>query len=200
MLFAYFTGMIDQARLLSVNLATEGKLRFQGREVRSGIFKAPAAGRVRLSRLGLEGDFQADPRYHGGPAKAVYVYPSEHYPHFCDVLGRQDLSPGFFGENFTTEGLLEQDVNIGDVFQVGTAAVQITTPRSPCFKLGAKVGSQRFIKTFLESRRLGFYLAVLEEGEVGAGDVIRRIAADSAGLSVAAKIEQRYFARANPST
>ena len=189
--------MIDQARLLSVNLATEGKLRFRGREVRSGIFKAPAAGRVRLNRLGLEGDFQADPRYHGGPEKAVYVYPWEHYAHFCDVLGRQDLSPGFFGENFTTEGLLEDGVNIGDVFRIGTAVVQITTPRSPCFKLGAKVGSQRFIKTFLESRRLGFYLAVLEEGEVGAGDVIRRVAADSAGLSVAALIEQRYFARAN---
>ena len=189
--------MIDRPCLLSVNLATEGKLRFRGREVRSSIFKMPAAGRVRLKRLGLEGDFQADPRYHGGPDKAVYVYPSEHYPHFRDVLGRQDLSAGFFGENFTTEGLLEDEVNIGDVFRVGTAVVQITTPRSPCFKLGAKVGSPMFVKTFLESRRLGFYLSVLEEGEVGAGDAIRRIAVDSAVLSIAALIEQRYFPHTN---
>jgi MOSC domain-containing protein YiiM len=189
--------MIDRPCLLSVNLATEGKLQFRGREVRSGIFKAPAAGRVRLNRLGLEGDFQADPRYHGGPDKAVYVYPSEHYPHFREVLGRQDLSAGFFGENFTTEGLLEDAVSIGDVFRVGTALVQITTPRSPCFKLGAKVGSPAFVRTFLESRRLGFYLSVLEEGEVGAGDVIRRTAVDSAGLSVAALIEQRYFPHMN---
>lgn len=185
--------MIDRPRLLSVNIAVDGKLRIQGREVRTGIYKEPVAGRVRVGQLGLEGDFQADPRYHGGPEKAVYLYPSEHYPHFRQLLSGHDLSPGFFGENFTTEGLLEEDVNIGDVFRIGTAVLQVTRPRSPCLKLGAKVGSQRFLKTFLESRRLGFYLAVLTEGEVGAGDVILRIAADPAGLTVAALIEQRYF-------
>jgi MOSC domain-containing protein YiiM len=184
--------MLDSPRLLSVNIAVDRKLRIGGREVRTGIYKEPAAGRVRLTRLGLKGDFQADPRYHGGPEKAVYLYPWEHYPHFRQLLSRPDLSPGFFGENFTTEGLLEDDVNVGDVFRVGTAVLQVTMPRSPCFKLGAKVGSPRFIKTFLESRRLGFYLAVLEEGEVGAGDLIQRIAVDPAGLTVAALIEQRF--------
>lgn len=185
--------MINRVRLVSVNLAADRTLRIRGLEVRTGIYKEPAAGRVHLTRLGLEGDFQADPRYHGGPEKAVYLYPSEHYPHFRELLSRPELSPGFFGENFTTEGLLEDDVNVGDVFRVGTAVLQVTTPRSPCFKLGAKVGSPRFIKTFLESRRLGFYLAVLEEGEVGAGDLIRRVAVDPAGLTVAALIEQRFF-------
>jgi MOSC domain-containing protein YiiM len=189
--------MIGRPRLLSVNLASEGTLRFRGREIRSGIFKAPAAGRVRLRRLGLEGDFQADPRYHGGSEKAIYALSAEHYPYFRQALARADLSPGFFGENFTTEGLTEDAVCVGDAFRVGTTVVQVMAPRTPCFKLGARVGSQRFIKTFLESRRLGFYLSVLEEGDIGAGDVIQRIAADSAGLSVADLIEQRFFSRTN---
>src|ERR1700693_4300207 len=133
--------MIDRSRVFSVNLATERVVRFGGREVRTGIYKEPVAGRVGLRMLGLEGDFQADPSVHGGPEKAAYVYPSEHYSYFRELLGRPDLSPGFFGENLTTEGLLEDEVRVGDVFRVGTAVVQVTTPRTPCFKLGAKVGS-----------------------------------------------------------
>ena len=185
--------MIDRLRLLSVNLATERVVRHRGREVRTGIYKEPAAGRVRLRTLGLEGDFQADPSVHGGPEKAAYVYPSEHYPYFRELLGRPDLSPGFFGENLTTEGLLEDEVRVGDVFRVGTAVVQVTSPRTPCFKLGAKVGSPAFVATFLDSRRLGFYLSVVEEGEVGAGDAIRRIGADAGGPTLARLIEERYF-------
>ena len=184
--------MIDRPRVLSVNLATERVVRFGGREVRTGIYKEPAAGRVRLRALGLAGDFQADPNVHGGPDKAVYVYPSEHYPYFRGLLGRADLSPGFFGENLTTEGLLEEGVRVGDVFRVGTAVVQVTTPRSPCFKLGARAGSPAFVATFLNSRRLGFYLSVVEEGEVGAGDAIRSIAA-AGGPTLARFIEERYF-------
>lgn len=190
---AYSGLMIDRLRLLSVNLATERVVRYRGREVRSGIYKEPAAGRVRLRMLGLEGDFQADPSVHGGPEKAAYVYPSEHYPYFRELLGRPDLSPGFFGENLTTEGLLEDEVRVGDVFRVGTAVVQVTTPRTPCFKLGAKVGSPAFVATFLNSRRLGFYLSVVEEGEVGAGDAIRRIGAEAEGPTLARLIEERYF-------
>src|ERR1700693_2922165 len=163
--------MIDRSRVFSVNLATERVVRFGGREVRTGIYKEPVAGRVGLRMLGLEGDFQADPSVHGGPEKAAYVYPSEHYPYFHELLGRPDLSPGFFGENF----------RVGDVFRVGTAVVQVTTPRMPCFKLGAKVGSPAFVATFLNSRRLGFYLSVIEEGEVGAGDAIRRIGGGGGG-------------------
>jgi MOSC domain-containing protein YiiM len=185
--------MIDRPRVLSVNLATERSVRYRGREVRTGIYKEPAAGRVRLRTLGLEGDFQADPSVHGGPEKAVYVYPSEHYPYFRDLLSRPDLAPGFFGENLTTEGLLEDEVRVGDVFRVGTAVMQVTTPRSPCSKLGAKAGSPAFVETFLNSRRLGFYLSVVEEGEVGAGDEIRRIGAEAGQPTLARLIEERYF-------
>jgi MOSC domain-containing protein YiiM len=185
--------MIDRPRLLSVNLATERSVRHGGRDVRTGIYKEPAVGRVRLRALGLEGDFQADPSVHGGPDKAVYVYPSEHYPYFRELLNRPDLSAGFFGENFTTDGLLEDGVSPGDVLRIGTAVVQVTNPRSPCFKLAAKAGSPAFIGQFLNSRRLGFYLSVVEEGDVGAGDPIHVVAPAAGDLTLAQFIEQRYF-------
>jgi MOSC domain-containing protein YiiM len=185
--------MMARARLVSVNLASEGLVRFRGHSVRTGIFKEPTAGRVRLATLGLDGDFQADLAVHGGPEKAAYAYPSEHYPYFRDLLGRQDLPYGFFGENFTTEGLLEDEVHAGDVLRIGTAVVRVTTPRSPCFKLGAKAGSPAFVATFLRSRRLGFYLSVVKEGEVGAGDAIQRVSGDAGNPTIARVIEERYF-------
>jgi len=164
--------------LLSVNIARSATLVYRGREVRTGIFKVPGAGRVRIGRLGLQGDIQADLTVHGGPDQAVYFYPSEHYAYWRQVLGRTDLSPGFFGENFTAEGLVEDRVRVGDVLRAGTAVLQVTNPRSPCFKLGARVGSARFVKTFLESGRLGYYPRVFEGGESAAGDPIERIATD----------------------
>ena len=185
--------MIDRPRLLSVNLATERSVRHAGRDVRTGIYKEPAGGRVRLRTLGLDGDFQADPSVHGGPDKAVYVYPSEHYPYFRELLKRPDLSAGFFGENFTTEGLLEDGVSPGDILRIGTAVVQVTTPRSPCFKLAGKAGSPAFIGQFLNSRRLGFYLSVVEEGDVGAGDPIDVISPAAGDLTLARLIEQRFL-------
>ena len=111
--------------------------------------------------VNLAGDDQADRTVHGGPDKAVYVYPSEHYPYFRELLNRPDLSAGFFGENFTTEGLLEDLVSPGDVLRIGTAVVQVTTPRSPCFKLAAKAGSPTFIGAFLKLRfGLSFTFAI----------------------------------------
>jgi MOSC domain-containing protein YiiM len=180
-------------QLLSVNLAVPTSFRLRHGEIQTGIFKEPAPGRIALNRLTLEGDVQVDKRYHGGPDQAVYVYPSEHYAHFRKSLGRPDLSAGFFGENFTAAGLLEEDVRVGDVFRVGSALVQVTKPRAPCFKMGLKAGSPAFVGELLESRRLGFYLRVLEEGEVGAGDAIVRVASDPEALTIAQDIERRYF-------
>jgi MOSC domain-containing protein YiiM len=183
------------ARLLSVKLADPRVFHLRSRDVPTGIFKTPAAGRVALTRLTLEGDIQVDKRVHGGPDQAVYVYPREHYPHFRRLLGRPDLSPGFFGENFTTEGLLEDAVRVGDVLRVGSAMVQVTRPRGPCFKMGLKAGSAAFVGTLLESRRLGFYLRVLEEGQVGAGDSIDPVSSDPGAPTIAEDIERRFFAR-----
>ncbi len=181
------------ARLLSVNLAVPHKVQTRGREVPTGIFKEPAGGPVRLGRLTLEGDLQADKSVHGGPDQAAYVYPVEHYPHFRRSLARPDLSAGFFGENFTTEGLLENTVRVGDVLRIGKALVQVTKPRAPCFKMGLKAGSPAFVREMLESRRLGFYVRVLEEGGVAAGDAITRVSTDPAAPTIAQDIERRFF-------
>ncbi|HKA37883.1 MAG TPA: MOSC domain-containing protein [Thermoanaerobaculia bacterium] len=167
-------------RLLSINVARPGFLRLRRRDVPTGIFKQPVEGRVRIERLGVAGDMQADHTFHGGPSKAIYLYSAEHYGYWRPILERDDLSPGFFGENFTAEGVTEDSVRVGDVFRVGTAAVQITKPRSPCFKLGARAGSSGFVRTFLESGRIGYYLRVVEEGEAAAGDSIELLATDPA--------------------
>ena len=130
-------------------------------------------GRVAVRATNLEGDRQADLRVHGGPDKAVYLYPAEHYPHWREVLAPAELGPGWFGENLTTRGLLEDETWIGDVFRVGGALLEVSQPRVPCAKLAMKSGDPAFGRPFLQSGFSGFYLRVLEEGEVGAGDADR---------------------------
>ena len=182
------------ATLLSVNLAVPGVLRARGHDVRTGIFKEPADGRVALRRESLVGDVQADRRHHGGPEQAVYAYSAEHAASWSGKLAtREPLPPGYFGENFTTRDLLEEDVAAGDVYRVGTAVVQVTKPRVPCFKLALRVGSARFLKTFLASGRLGFYFRVLQEGEVGAGDAITRTDREANALTMAELISLLYL-------
>ncbi len=157
---------------------------WKGKTVSTGIFKEPVAGRVALRRLNLEGDGQADLSVHGGVEKAVYAYPAEHYPYWRGELPGKELQWGMFGENFTSEGLLEDQVRIGDRFRVGAAELCVTQPRRPCFKLGLKFGRADFVKRFLLSYRSGFYFAVLQEGEVGAGDSIELLARDEQSLTV----------------
>lgn len=162
--------------------------------VATGIFKQPAAGRVMLRRLGLEGDGQADLVAHGGPDRAAYVYPVENYAYWADALGRADFDPaGQFGENFTVGGMTEDTVHIGDVFRIGEALVEVSQPRSPCFKLGIRMGVPDFHKQFAESLRVGFYLRVLEEGKVGAGDEIEPVRQGAPRLSVTATMRLLYF-------
>ncbi|HEY6052261.1 MAG TPA: MOSC domain-containing protein, partial [Thermoanaerobaculia bacterium] len=147
-------------RLESVNIAVPATLRSRGREVPTGIFKEPATGRVSLDALGLAGDIQADKRYHGGPQQALYAYSAEHAAFWSETVPRPGgYPPGFFGENLTTSGLLEQDVAVGDVYRIGSAVVQVTKPRVPCFKMGLRAGSAGFVRTFLASGRIGFYLS-----------------------------------------
>ena len=165
-------------KVLSVNISGPKPLKYRGRTVATGIFKVPVEGRVRVHLLGLEGDVQVDRRVHGGPDKAVYIYPHEHYAHWETVLKRKDLEFGQFGENLTTFGLLEDGVRVGDQLRVGTALLQVTMPRSPCFKLMAKMNDFHFAKPFLASGRTGFYLRVLEEGDVGVRDSIERVATE----------------------
>lgn len=163
------------ARLISVNVGLPREVMSQGRPVSTGIFKAAVDGPVALRRHNLEGDGQADLTVHGGPTKAVYVYPAEHYDFWRPQL-EDNLAWGSFGENLTVEGLDETSVCIGDEFQVGTARVVVTEPRMPCFKLGIRFGRADMVKLFLKSERSGFYFGVIEEGVVQAGDQLERTA------------------------
>jgi MOSC domain-containing protein YiiM len=178
-------------KLISVNVGLPRLVMRHDEPVSTGIFKEPVAGRVMLRTLNLEGDRQADLSVHGGPSKAVYAYPSEHYECWKKELPDRELPWGMFGENFTTMGLLETELNIGDKFRIGTAAVMITEPRMPCYKLGLKFGRSDILKRFLASKRTGFYFAVLQEGEVGAGDEFQLIERDAHGVRVS-DITQLY--------
>ncbi len=167
--------MKSNMKLISVNVGLPRIVMQNSDPVSTGIFKAPVTTRVMLRTLNLDGDRQADLSVHGGPTKAVYAYPSEHYEYWKRELPETALPWGMFGENFTTAGLFESELNIGDKFRVGSAVVMVTQPRMPCYKLGVKFGRPDIVKRFLASERTGFYFAVLEEGEVGAGDAIEPI-------------------------
>jgi MOSC domain-containing protein YiiM len=171
-------------RIVSVNVGLPRTVTWKGRTVRTGIFKTPVGARLWMRTLNLDGDRQADLRVHGGRSKAVYVYPSEHYAYWRDELPDVELPWGMFGENLTTRGLLEGGVYIGDRFRIGSAEVMVTEPRMPCYKLGLKFGRDDIIKRFLASRRTGFYVAVIAEGEVGTGDPIEAISRDSHAVTV----------------
>jgi len=171
--------------LISINVGLPREASWKGRTVSTGIFKSPVEGPIKLRTLNLDGDGQADLSVHGGPDKAVYVYPAEHYEFWRGELSDLELTWGHFGENFTTQGFLEEDVHIGDIIRVGSALVRVTQPRMPCYKLGIRFGRADMLKRFLESRRSGFYLAVLEEGTVQAGDTLSYVERSTQGISVA---------------
>jgi MOSC domain-containing protein YiiM len=171
-------------KLLSVNTGLPREVTWHGMRVTTGIFKEPVKSRVALHKLNLDGDRQADLTVHGGQYKAVYCYPIAHYDYWKRVLPGRELPTGIFGENFTTSGLLENSVHIGDQFSVGSAEVIVTQPRLPCYKLGVRFQSDDMVKRFLASGRTGFYLAVSREGEVGVGDEIKVIGRDPNGVPV----------------
>jgi MOSC domain-containing protein YiiM len=171
-------------KIVSLNVGLP-RLVLRGDEpVSTGIFKEPVAGRVMLRTLNLDGDRQADLSVHGGPEKAVYVYPSEHYEFWQHELPGMALPWGMFGENFTTAGLFENETRIGDRFRIGSAEVMVTQPRMPCYKLGIRFGRADIIKRFLASERTGFYLSVSKEGEVAAGDEFTLIDRNLSGVRV----------------
>ncbi len=169
----------------SVNVGQPRAVLWKGRTVVTGIFKEPVAGCIAIRRLNLEGDRQADLTVHGGPEKAVYAYPAEYYAFWREQLPELELPWGMFGENLTIEGLLDDSVHIGDRFQVGSAQLVVTQPRLPCYKLGLKFGRDDILKRFLQSGLTGFYFAVLQEGEVAAGDPMRLLHHDEHRVTVA---------------
>ncbi len=194
-------------KLVSVNVGLPREVTWHAETVSTAIFKQPVAGRVALTTLNLAGDRQADLTVHGGPDKAVYCYPFEHYAVWKRELPERDFPIAVFGENFTTEGMTESSVHIGDRFAIGSAEFIVTQPRMPCYKLGIRFGSDDMVKLFLLSGRTGFYFAVAPEGaslpgagsfaaprEVGAGDTIELLAADPLAVPVS-EITRLYIAK-----
>ena len=185
-------------KLVSVNTGLPREVSWHGRIVTTAIFKEPARGRVALRKLNLDGDRQADLNVHGGEHKAVYCYSLVHYDYWKKELPGRELPMGMFGENFTiddgTDGLPEESVHLGDRFSIGTAEVVVTQPRLPCYKLGVRFGSDDMVKRFLASGRTGFYVAVLREGEVGAGDEIEVISGEANAVAVS-EITRLYVAK-----
>lgn len=172
-------------RLLSVNVGQPRQVVWKGRTITTGIFKEPVAGRVVVRRHNLAGDTQADLSVHGGPFKAVYLYPAEHYAAWRQELPTMTLPWGMFGENFTTAGILEATMLIGDRLRIGSAVVRVTEPRMPCYKLGLRFGQDEILQQFLLSGRSGLYMAVEQEGEVEAGEPFTLLSRDKHGLTVA---------------
>jgi MOSC domain-containing protein YiiM len=177
-------GTYKMARVLSVNVSLPKVIDFEGQRITTGIFKEPVEGRVSLRTLNLDGDRQADLTVHGGPDKAVYAYSMEHYVYWHGIFPDLPIPIGMFGENLTVERLIETEVNVGDVFRIGSATVIATQPRMPCYKLGVKFGRMDVIKKFLASGRSGIYFRVLKEGEVAAGDSIVQIREDSNRITI----------------
>ena len=175
---------LSEMRVVSVNVGLPREVLWKGRRISTGIFKEPVEGRVAVRRLNLDGDRQADLTVHGGPEKAIYVYPADYYPAWREELPGMDLPWSMFGENLTVEGLHEDTAHIGDQFRIGSALVMVTQPRLPCYKLGIKFGRDDILKLFLASRRTGFYLSVLQEGEVAAGDPIILVKRDEHAIPV----------------
>jgi MOSC domain-containing protein YiiM len=175
---------MTSVKVLSVSVGQAREVVVGDRLVRTSIFKSPVAGPIPIRNDNLAGDAQSDLSVHGGRAKAIYAYPHEHYAFWRDQLPGVDLRPGHFGENLTIEGLLEEDVHLGDRLRIGSAELVVTQPRLPCYKLGIRFGREDMVKRFLASRRTGFYLSVAVEGELGAGDAIDIVDRHPAAVSI----------------
>jgi MOSC domain-containing protein YiiM len=184
-------------RLLSINVGRPRPLAHNGELVQSGIFKSPVVGPVMLRKTNLDGDGQADLANHGGESKAVYAYSHKMYDYWQAELKRSDFNFGQFGENLTVSGMPDDQVSIGDVFRIGGAVVQVTQPRAPCFKLGIRMGDPSIVKRFLQTCRVGFYLRVLSEGVLAAGDAIEVVSRDPQRISVMEACRLRFFDKMN---
>ena len=179
--------------LLSVNVSLPKEIIHNGKKISTGIFKEPVKGRIKVKTLNLEGDGQADLIGHGGIFRAIYVYSYDNYAYWEKELNRNDFNYGEFGENFTVEGMSDDEVHVGDRFKIGSALFEVTQPRVPCYKLAIKMDVEGFYNQILSSGRLGFYFRVIEEGEVRAGDIIEKVSEDPVEMTINEVNSLLYF-------
>ena len=172
-------------KLLSVNIGQPKEVVYQGKTLKTGIYKYPVSHAVNVHKIGVTGDVQVDTKYHGGVEKAVYIYPAEHYDFWKNELPETDFPLGAFGENLTITGATDSQVNIGDIFKVGEVELQVTMPRIPCYKLNIRFDSNLFLKKFYASQRWGFYCTTLKEGKIQIGDEITLLRKDEGNFTVA---------------
>ncbi len=170
--------------VVSVNVGMPREVEWNGKTISTGIYKEPVSGPIELKKLNLQGDAQADLSVHGGPNMAVYAYSANHYAYWKSQLPDHEFNWGAFGENLTVDGCLDDEIFIGDQLRIGTAELQVTQPRVPCFKLGIRFGDQAMVKRFMDSKKFGFYFRVLKEGEIQAGDSIEFLEQDKGKVSV----------------
>jgi len=181
-------------QVVSVNVGLPREVIWKRQRVNTAIFKEPVEGTIPIRKLNLDGDRQADLTVHGGPDKAVYAYPVEHYEYWRTRVPETPETLGAFGENLTTRSVLEKDLNIGDQVCVGTALLQVAQPRMPCYKLQVRFDRDDMTKLFALSGRSGFYFSVIEEGKVKAGDTIEVVKRDEQRVSIA-DVFGLYFSR-----
>ncbi len=174
--------------VISLNIGAIREVEWNGELVTTGIWKSPVAGRLTIHGVNFDGDDQADRTVHGGPDKAVYAYASEDYDYWRRAEG-METSPGYFGENLTTEGIDLSAAIIGERWSVGSAILEVAQPRLPCYKLGIRVGDSTFLKRFLTAARTGAYLRVVREGDVGAGDTIEVTSRPSHGVTIGTMVK-----------
>ena len=179
------TEKVPAKRVISVNVGEPQRLVVGNLPVVTAIFKSPVQGRVAVRGYNLAGDRQADLTVHGGPHKAIYLYPSEHYSYWAAELPETELPFGIFGENLTTVGLMEESTRIGDQFRIGSVVLQVTQPRMPCYKLGIRFDRSDMVKRFWISGRSGIYFSVIEEGDLEVGDTIEQVGAGPEDITVA---------------
>src|SRR3954467_9960439 len=173
------------ARLLSVNVGRPREIAWRGKTVCTSVWKAPVEGRRLVRRLNVDGDAQGDLHGHGGEHRAVFVYQMDSYRHWERELERSDFTFGQFGENFTVDGLNDDEVCIGDRYRIGTALFEVSQPRVTCYRVGIRMDEPRIPALLVSHHRPGFYFRVLEEGDVQAGDEIVKLASGTEQMTVA---------------
>lgn len=183
--------------ILAVSVGKPKIIQYRGKDVPTAIFKTPVDGPQTVRKTNIDGDEQANLKAHGGPDKAVLAFPSEHYSFYHEQFGKEPYEFGHFGENLTTEGLTEIDVRIGDKLGVGQAVFEVTMPRMPCFKFGLKLESSKALERCISTAKTGFYLRVIQEGKIEAGDTVEYLNSDKAAPSVEHIHRLRFFDKRN---